>query len=470
MATHSSLVKAFILTTALFVAFSAEAWTVYAWGGTTHISIADNASRVFSSGSFFSAYISTIKDYSTKPDQWKSTDPQEQYRHWYHVDIPHTREQYWEGVLPWALEDNFALLVQRLAARNWTGAAQLAGVVSHYIADASMPLHATSDYNPGGNHVAFESEVNNRLGEISIPTSSYVPMEIENVFASAMAMLEESYGFTGYTPDKLSYWLQLDVLWNSTLRSITENRLRSAVQLTANVWYTAMIRAGLTIQAPSLLSPDNNSLASPTPTLTWSAVYGVNSYDLQLATDASFTTNVITVKGLSSTSYTVSSPLSYGTWYWRVRSGDNSTHVGLWSQPRQFDTGKVNFELATLYKISLDINIHLETGPTLATKFLSYNDDERGEVVIWSGSTPADVVLLENVAHPLGEAVEKVSLVLKDGDTVLSTLGSFVVRRGSLLGRIIKIKSTWPYAGSAERSALLSEIIGIKGKWPYAPS
>ncbi len=452
-------------------ACSAQVLTVHAWGGTTHISVADNASRIFSSGSFFSAYLATIKDYSTKPDQWKSSDPQERYRHYYHVDVPHTRQQYSEGVLPWTVEDNFALLVQRLIAKNWTGAAQLMGVISHYLADASMPLHATSDYNPGGNHGAFESEVNSRLNEISIPTHGYLPFKVENVFAATMAMLEESYGYTGYTPDKLSYWLQQDILWNSTLRDITENRLRSAVQLTANIWYTAMIHAGLTIQAPTLLQPEDNVRASPIPTLRWTAVSGASSYDLQLAQDNSFTTNVITVKGWSSTSYMVESPLSCGTWYWRVRSGDNSTHVGLWSEPKRFTTGRIEFGLATLYKVSLDIDLHLDIGSKLVLKFLTYGGEERGERVVWSGTTPADVTLLENVAHPQAEAVERVVLLLEDdGGSVISTMATFTVTRSVLLGRASKIKSAWPYVDSATRSAFLGELSGAKSKWPYAPS
>jgi hypothetical protein len=347
----------------------------------------------------------------------------------------------------------------------------LAGVIGHYIADASMPLHATSDYSPGGKHGAFETEVNNRLNEISIPKDNYVPTEMENIFAATMAMLEESYGYAGYTPDKLSYWLQQGILWNSTLQSITENRLRSATQLTANVWYTAMIRAGLTIQAPTLLQPENNAPVSTTPTLAWTVVSGVNSYDLQLAPDTSFASDVITIKGWSSTSYTIGTPLAYGVWYWRVRSGDNSTHVGLWSQPQQFTTGKAIFSLATLYKVGLDVDVHLDLGSKLTVKFYSYNNDERGEDIVWNGTTPAQVILLENVPHPQGEAVERVVLLLKDeGDNVISTIATFTATRSALWDRIIAILQRWPFAPSGERSALWDEIIGILSKWPFAPA
>ena len=309
---------------------------VQAWSSYTHRPIAGWAGSAFSDGSFFSVYSPTISNYSVYPDWWKSSDPNEGKRHFYDYDIPHGENQPAHGVLPWTVEDNFSVLVQSLEAGNWDRAAQLFGVIAHYIGDASMPLHATSDYTPGGNHTNFEWEVNWHLSEISMP--EYAPMEIDNIFAAVMGMLEESYGFTGYTPDKLSYWLEQGILWYDnlgTIKRITENRLCSAVGLLANVWYTAMVRSGLTIQAPTLIGPGDGENTVRMPTLTWAPVEGVNAYDLQLSTDNYFTSNVIIIKDLTTTSYT-SKPLAYGAWYWRVRSGDNSTHVGLWSQTYHF--------------------------------------------------------------------------------------------------------------------------------------
>ena len=320
------------------------------WGGGTHRFIADEAVNVFSDGSFFSDHRATISNYCTKPDQWKSSDPHEQYRHWYHVDVPLGENEYYrgglpnnwsildEGVLPWAVEDNFISLVQSLEDEDWERAAQLMGAVSHYTQDATMPLHATSDYNPGGKHVSYEIGVDGRLDEVSIP--EYVPQELDNIFDAAMATLEGSFDFTDEDPEggvNLSDFLEQDILWNDTIRDITENRLRASVQFTANLWYTAMIQAGLAIQAPTLFEPgDGGSIATGTPTFTWTSIDGTSFYDFQLASDNGFTSDVITVKDLSTPSYTPENPLACDDWYWRVRSGDNSTHVGLWSQTLQF--------------------------------------------------------------------------------------------------------------------------------------
>ena len=147
--------------------------------------------------------------------------------------------------------------------------------------------------------------------------------------------LEESFNYTDEDPKggvNLSDFLENHILCNEIIKSTTENRVRAGVQFTANLWYTAMIRAGLTIQPPTLVEPaSGTSLTSDEPTLDWSPVNSVDFYDLQLASDNEFTTDVIIVKNVPTSSYTLEN-LPEGDWYWHVRSGDNSSHVGLWSQ------------------------------------------------------------------------------------------------------------------------------------------
>jgi uncharacterized repeat protein (TIGR01451 family) len=212
------------------------------------------------------------------PDSWKSADIMEGYRHFYDYDIPHggtptiimenhygivlpvynekTISLFTDGTQPWALEDNFNMFVACLKASDWSDAAQLAGVIAHYVEDGSMPLHATSDYDAdnggawGDHHAIYESTVDHQVSidNVNADVSGYVPHELlphDNIFETSMQELAESYGFTGYTSDKLSYWLFENVYWNATVESITENRLRTATETLANVWYTGMYEAGL---------------------------------------------------------------------------------------------------------------------------------------------------------------------------------------------------------------------------------
>ncbi|MBA7598033.1 hypothetical protein ES703_05042 [subsurface metagenome] len=468
-------------------AYSVQTPFVHAWAGLTHRFIVNDAKDVFSDNSFLSIHYSTIYTYCTKPDEWKGSDPYEEYRHWYHVDEPEGENEYYrgglpnnlsileKGVLPWAVEDNFVMLVQSLESEDWEHAAQLMGAIGHYTGDATNPLHATSDYNPGYNHLDYEYEVNDHLYEISIP--DYVPQELENIFESTMVVLEESYGFTGYTEDKLSYWLDQDVLWNDTIYHITENRLRSATQFTANLWYTAMIHAGLTIQAPTLLEPGNGAIISDnTPTFEWSST--VTGYQLEYATDNTFTTNVTIAKDLMTTSYTPATPLADGTWYWRVRSGDNTTSVGLWSDTWQFIveplTGTAVFSLVNLYTVNVEKILDLNQGSKLVVKFYTYTDAFENENVIETFTTPPTwhVEEDEDARHPEGVGVKKVRLDLTTDDTedVITTIASFTVRKVDLEVRFMEIPMYWAAAPPEGKVELEIEFMEIPMYWAAAPS
>jgi len=285
---------------------------VQAWGWTTHRLITNEAEDVFSDGSFFSNHHSTLREWCIKPDQgWGESD-------WHYLDIITIDPlQTSGGELPWAVEDIFDDIVRELGDEDWQQAAELLGAISHFTADATMPLHATYDYWIDGMHSEYETAVNGRLGEISIP--EYVPQELDNVFDATMTILYESFDLTDEDPEggvNLSDFLEEGISWNDTIRSITENRLRAGVQFTANLWYTAMIRAGLTIQAPTLLEPENGTCAtSDNLTFTWTSIDGTNFYDFQLASDNGFTSEVVTVKDLSTTSYTLENSLTEGSWY-----------------------------------------------------------------------------------------------------------------------------------------------------------
>jgi len=131
---------------------------------------------------------------------------------------------------------------------------------------------------------------------------------------------------------------------------------------------------------------------------------------------------------------------------------------------------KANFSLATLYKVSLDFDAYLGEGSKLVAKFYKYDNTYQAENIVWSGTTPAHVAFMDNIPHPLGDAVERVTLFLTDNEgNVISTLASFTVTRGDLWNRLMEIRRTWPYATLPERDALWTELIGIRRQWPYAP-
>ncbi len=96
---------------------------------------------------------------------------------------------------------------------------------------------------------------------------------------------------------------------------------------------------------PVLTAPPPNALISNyTPTLTWKtakppAGKAIDHYELQIATDTSFSVPVISLPGLS---YTPGSPLASNTkYFWRVRAYNTAGTYSAWSAVRVFRTTMV---------------------------------------------------------------------------------------------------------------------------------
>jgi hypothetical protein len=224
------------------------------------------------------------------PDVWRSQgDTFEGYRHYYDSELMNgvsatlVTENYLgkeilvyqeeaipnaaNGILPWNLVDNFNMLVVCLEENEWEHAAQLMGAIAHYLEDASMPLHTTLYYNPGGNHVAYETRVDQEVaaGNVTNDISGFTPyvltdnkLLIDNaIFSSVMQELNDSYSVA--QTSLLSTYLTYNTLWNDEIKTITDNRMPVATKELANVWLTAFYAAGL-------YTPSQPSSTSASPT------------------------------------------------------------------------------------------------------------------------------------------------------------------------------------------------------------
>ena len=91
--------------------------------------------------------------------------------------------------------------------------------------------------------------------------------------------------------------------------------------------------------APTLSSPANLATnVSRTPTISWGAVTGAATYEIQISTIADFSIVTFGSSGLTARSIRVSPQLGSRTAYvWRVRAR-NATGAGPWSTPRTFTT------------------------------------------------------------------------------------------------------------------------------------
>jgi hypothetical protein len=85
------------------------------------------------------------------------------------------------------------------------------------------------------------------------------------------------------------------------------------------------------------------ALVSTTPTLTWySSTFptgtALGHYELQIATNSTFTANLQDIDNGTATSFSVSTPLPAGKYYWRVRTYNADGEYSAWSAYRYFIT------------------------------------------------------------------------------------------------------------------------------------
>jgi len=108
------------------------------------------------------------------------------------------------------------------------------------------------------------------------------------------------------------------------------------------VWYENTLTVSERLVAPTLASPANGAMdISLFPTLSWSSVNNATAYDLQVATNGSFTAGVQHFAGITVTSKTLSG-LAEGTQYfWRVRA-KNSSKTSDYSSIRSFTTEPIS--------------------------------------------------------------------------------------------------------------------------------
>jgi hypothetical protein len=125
--------------------------------------------------------------------------------------------------------------------------------------------------------------------------------------------------------------------------------------------FTTIIAAPAT---PTLVSPANNATGiSTTPTLSWNTADRATTYQVQISTVSNFNTTVVDEDNISTTSYTVVTPLQNSTqYYWRVKA-INIGGESNWSAARTFTT-IIAAPAAPLLVSPVDEATNVEINPT----------------------------------------------------------------------------------------------------------
>jgi hypothetical protein len=268
---------------------------VTGWGFWGHQRINRNA--VFSLPpelfSFYRMHIDYITVHAVDPDKRRYADPEEAPRHYIDVDryVPAmpfdslilswnaATEKFTEdslkahGIVPWHIQLMLIRLTKAFKERDESRILRLSAELGHYVADAHVPLHCTSNYNgqktgQHGIHGFWESRIPELYGdEFDYLTGGCI--YIKNVQAYTWQIIRDSYAahdsvlrmerdlsdqfpadrkysyeFRGTQQVKV-YSQEYANAYHQKLNGMVERRMRAAIIAVSSYWYTAWVNAGM---------------------------------------------------------------------------------------------------------------------------------------------------------------------------------------------------------------------------------
>jgi len=148
----------------------------------------------------------------------------------------------------------------------------------------------------------------------------------ESVTSPYYALVPAGFQSKNAYEDNVSYY------WRVRIRH--ERYLSSASYYDYGPWSPAM-RFRLDSRRVTNTQPPAGTLATMTPTFTWDRVEGAAGYKLQLDNDSNFSSPLVN-KNIDGTSFTPTTALADGTYYWRVAMRRSSTVTGHWTETMSF--------------------------------------------------------------------------------------------------------------------------------------
>lgn len=262
------------------------------WGFFAHKEI--NKMAVFSLPqplmSFYKEHIDYITEQAVNPDKRRYAVKGEAPKHYmdieYYTDSVLILQPSWKnaailypedslqahGVLPWNLIRMSYYLTDAFKSKDVKAILKLSADIGHYIGDLHVPLHATKNYNgqltgQHGIHGLWESrlpELFSKNYSYYVGRASYIPNIQKDVWSALSASracvdsvlqiekkLQQSFkedkvfsyeDRNGQTIRVYSY--EYSNAYHAGLNDMVQRRMRGAIQMTANMWYTCWVNAG----------------------------------------------------------------------------------------------------------------------------------------------------------------------------------------------------------------------------------
>lgn len=246
-----------------------------------------------------------LTEHAVDPDKRRYAVPEEGPRHY--IDIDHygnypydSLPRNWDeavlkysadtlnkyGIVPWWLQTMLYRLTDAFKEKNQAKILKYAAEIGHYIADAHVPLHASSNHNgqftdQRGIHGFWESRIPELLADkewdFFIGKAEYIrnPSEyiwkrvLESAAAADTVLLyerelskifpgDQKYAFeerNGITIRQ--YSSAFSKAYDARLKGMIERRMRQSIFAVASFWYTAWVNAG----QPNLKSLNNREFS-----------------------------------------------------------------------------------------------------------------------------------------------------------------------------------------------------------------
>lgn len=177
------------------------------------------------------------------------------------------------GLLPWRIQQMMGALTRAFREKDSRGIIRISADLGHYIGDAHVPLHTSSNHNgqktgQHGIHGFWESRLPELLAgnewdffmekaEYLKNPGQYIWDRIMESAAAVDSVLQFEANLSAATPPNQKYayeWRNQQVLrlyatqysrnYNKLLHGMVERRLRRAIHTVASFWYTAWVNAG----------------------------------------------------------------------------------------------------------------------------------------------------------------------------------------------------------------------------------
>ncbi len=236
--------------------------------------------------------IDFISEHAVDPDKRRYAVAAEGPRHYIDIDyygkypysdLPHNRKDaitkfsedtlQANGIVPWHIQTMLASLTNAFKEKSFSAIMKNSSEIGHYIADAHVPLHASSNHNgqltnQRGIHGFWESRVPELLADkqfdFFVGKAEYIKnpgafiwdrvLESGNESDSVLSIektlslqfpSDKQYSFEKRNNIVIrQYSSAYTVAFNNKLNGMVERRMRQAIFAVASFWYTAWINAG----------------------------------------------------------------------------------------------------------------------------------------------------------------------------------------------------------------------------------